>query len=218
MTEPDVTLTDYGLFVECAIFAWLIARRARDPGGLRSWVIVFFASTALAALFGGTVHGFFVEDANGVGAALWKLSMLAIGATALAGFALGARLLFSGDGADRLISIASALAFVYAAVILFVSDAFWVAVVGYLPAAVFLFAAFVRAALRGRAQRARLGAWGLALSFVAAAIQHLRIAMHPVYLTHNALYHLVQAVALALVFIACRDCLASTRGSYADTA
>jgi hypothetical protein len=26
MTEPDVTLTDYGLFVECAAFVWLIAR------------------------------------------------------------------------------------------------------------------------------------------------------------------------------------------------
>ena len=32
MTEPDVTLTDYMLFAECASFAWLIARRPTDVG------------------------------------------------------------------------------------------------------------------------------------------------------------------------------------------
>jgi hypothetical protein len=37
MTEPDVTLTDYGLFVECAAFAWVTARRPSDPGALRRW-------------------------------------------------------------------------------------------------------------------------------------------------------------------------------------
>jgi hypothetical protein len=218
MTEPDVTLTDYGLFVECAVFAWVIARRASDPGGLRSWVVLFFVSTALAALFGGTVHGFFVEDEDGVGQLLWKLSMLAIGATALAGFAIGARLLFAGRRADRLIFVASSVAVVYAAVIVFVSDAFWVAVAGYLPAALFLFAVFVRVATRERAPWARLGTRGLALSFVAAGIQQLRVAIHPVYLTHNALYHLVQAVSLALIFMAFRGRLDMTKGPYADTA
>ena len=102
--------------------------------------------------------------------------------------------------------------------ILFVSDAFWVAVVGYLPAAAFLFAAFLRAAVRERASWARLGAWGLAVSFVAAAVQQLRIAVHPVYFNHNALYHLVQAVALALIFMACRSLLASRGDLYVDTA
>ena len=218
MTEPDVTLTDYGLFAECAAFAWLIARRPADRGALRRWTVLFFAFTALAALFGGTVHGFFVGDTGGMGRALWKLSMLAIGATALAGCAVGAHLLLARDGADRLIGVASALAAAYAAMILFVSDVFWVAVVGYLPAAAFLFAGFLRAAVRERASWARLGAWGLALTFVAAAVQQLRIAVHPVYFNHNALYHLIQAVALALVFMACRGLLASTGRLHVDTA
>lgn len=218
MTEPDVTLTDYGLFVECAVFAWLVARGPADAGALRAWVVLFFVSTALAAVFGGTVHGFFVEDDAGPGRVLWKLSMLAIGAAALAGCAIGARLLLRATGADRVIVTASALAVVYAVVIVFVSDAFWVAVVGYLPAATFLLAAFLRAAIRERAPWARLGAWGLALGFVAAAVQQFRVAIHPVYVTHNALYHLVQAVSLALVFLACRGRLATTKGSNADTA
>lgn len=218
MTEPDVTLTDYGLFVECAAFAWLIARRPARSGSLRLWVVLFFASTAVAALLGGTVHGFFVDEPSGVGRWLWTLSLLAIGATALAGWAIGARLLLSPDRAGRVVRAAAGLTAVYAAVILFWSDAFWVAVAGYLPAAVFLFAGFMRAALRGRTMWARLGACGLALSFVAAAIQQLRIAVHPVYFNHNALYHVVQAVALALVFVASRGLLKSTGGFRADTA
>jgi hypothetical protein len=218
VTEPDVTLTDYGLFLECAAFAWFIARRPADPEARRSWIILFFAFTALAALFGGTVHGFFVGDADGIGRVLWKLSMLAIGATALAAWAVGGRLLLDRDGADRLVAVASGLAAVYAAVILFVNDAFWVAIVGYLPAAAFLFAGFLRDAVRERASWARLGASGLALSFVAAALQQLRIAVHPVYFNHNALYHLIQAVALALVFMACRGLLASTGRLHVDTA
>jgi hypothetical protein len=127
-------------------------------------------------------------------------------------------LLLSPDRADWVVRAAAGLTAVYAAVILFVSDAFWVAVAGYLPAAVFLFAGFMRAALRWRTTWARLGTCGLALSFVAAAIQQLRIAVHPVYFNHNALYHVAQAVALALVFAASRGLLKSTEGFHADAA
>jgi hypothetical protein len=217
MTEPDVTLTDYGLFAECAAFAWLIARRPSGAGTLRRWTVLFFVFTALAALFGGTVHGFFAAETDGIGRALWKLSMLAIGATALAGWAVGARLLFTSQVADRLVRIAAGLTATYAGVILFVSDAFWIAVAGYLPAAALLFVGFLRSARR-RLRWATQGAWGLALTFGAAAIQQFRIAIHPVYFNHNALYHLVQAVALALVFLACRGLLAPTGGLHADTA
>lgn len=216
MTEPDVALTDYALFVECAVFAWLIARRPADRLALRPWTVLFFASTALAALFGGTVHGFFAAETGSIGRVLWKASMLAIGATALAGYVIGARLLFDHQLADRVFGIAAGLTAGYAALIVFFSDAFWVAVAGYLPAAAFLLVGFLRAVVRGRASWARLGAGGLMLSFVAAAIQQLRIALHPVYFNHNALYHLVQAVALVLLFIAFRGLLASTEGVQAD--
>src|SRR4029453_13162664 len=123
-------------------------------------------------------------------------------------------------GDDRphfILNVAATLTAVYAAVIVFVTDEFWVAGAGYLPAAMFLLAGFLRAAIRTRASWARLGAWGLVLSFAAAAIQQLRIALHPVYFNHNALYHLVQAVALALLFMASRGLLAS-KGMQADTA
>jgi hypothetical protein len=209
MTEPDVTLTDYVLCAECAAFAWLIARRPANLMELRRWTILFFVFTALAALCGGTVHGFYAGESGSMGRVLWKISMLAIGATALAAWAIGAYLLFGSHRPHFLLSVAATLTAAYAAVIIFVTDAFWVAVAGYLPAAAFLLAGFLRAAVLGRASWATLGACGLALSFGAAAIQQLRIALHPVYFNHNALYHLVQAAALVLLFIASRGLLAS---------
>jgi uncharacterized protein DUF6962 len=216
MTEPDVTLTDYMLFAECAAFAWLLARRRSTLVELRRWTILFFVFTATAALFGGTVHGFF-PDTGSIGRVLWKISMLAIGATALAAWVMGAHLLVD-HRRDWLLGFAESLTAGYAVLIVFVTDAFWVAVACYLPAAVFLLAGFLRAAIRGHASWARLGACGLVLSFVAAAIQQFRIALHPVYFNHNALYHLVQAIALALLFMASRSLLAFTEDLPADTA
>jgi hypothetical protein len=43
------------------------------------------------------------------------------------------------------------------------------------------------------------------LSFVAAAIQLTETAVPSLGLSHNALYHLVQAVALLLIFVAALD-------------
>jgi hypothetical protein len=54
------------------------------------------------------------------------------------------------------------------------------------------------------------GVTGLALTFVAAAVQQLRIAIHPVYFNHNALYHVIQAGALLLIFVAARFTVTST--------
>ena len=42
------------------------------------------------------------------------------------------------------------------------------------------------------------------ISLFAALIQQLRVALHPVYFNHNALYHVLQAIALDLVFLASR--------------
>ena len=85
---------------------------------------------------------------------------------------------------------------------------FWVAIADYLPAVLFLLAAFGILSRRGRGRGAALGGWGLGLTLVAAAIQQLEIPIHRLYFNHNALYHAVQALALGLLFLACRGALA----------
>ena len=44
------------------------------------------------------------------------------------------------------------------------------------------------------------GAAGLALGIAASVLQQRHVGIHPVYFNHNALYHLLQAVAFFLVF------------------
>lgn len=58
ITEPDVTLTDYGLALECVLFTYLLHQQGHWRNSIRAWFILFFGSVGLAALAGGTVHGF----------------------------------------------------------------------------------------------------------------------------------------------------------------
>jgi hypothetical protein len=216
VTEPDVTLSDYALFVECALFAGLIANQPARRTTLRRWMWLFFGFTGAAALLGGTVHGFFAEGGT-LGRALWKGSLLAIGGGALAALAMGAYLLFRARRARLVVAAAAALAAVYAIVILLINDDFWVAVAGYLPAAVVLLGAFASQGRDAGRPWARLGVLGLLLTVVAAGVQQLRVALHPIYFTHNTLYHVIQGVALAMIFAACRRLLAFEGDLHVDT-
>lgn len=207
MTEPVVTLTDYGLAVECAILA--LACRRRPPGPYRLWLVLFFASAALAPALGGTVHGFFPEQGV-LHRVLWTGTLLAIGITALAGWVIGIRLVLS-ERVGRWVFRAAWLQWVvYAAAVLFVVQGFWIAIAGYLPAAVFLLAAFLVAWRRTGAVPMAVGAGGLVLALVAAAGQQAGIGVHPVWFDHNALYHLLQAGSFLLLYHAARWLLART--------
>lgn len=196
MLEPDVALTDYALTLESGAFAWLLARRG---AARRGWSVLFFASVAAAALLGGTVHGFFPGD-GGLGALLWRATLLATGLTTLAAWALGARLALSPSAA-RVVTGAAVLQLVaYAVVVLAVTDEFRVAVVNYVPAAVALGVALAVARRRTRARPALVGALGVGVLLGGSWVLVKQVALHPVYLTHNAVYHVIEAVALAMLY------------------
>ncbi len=201
--EPDVTLTDYGLALECALFTILLARYRRD-GSLAPWFMLFFASIGVAALAGGTVHGFIPDKTSPAAAVLWILSLLALGVTALGAWVIGARMQWSAAGA-RWVQVAAVIVFgMYGLAVLVLTQAFWIAIVNYVPATAFLLVVWTLAYRRSREGLMLLGVIGLTLTFVAAGVQMGRIALHPVYFNHNALYHLVQAVALLMIFLGCR--------------
>lgn len=200
ITEPDVALTDYGLAVECALFAHLLCRRHSTRGPLRRWFALFFGATGAAALAGGTVHGFFLNETTVGSAILWPATLLAIGLAALAAWGIGARILFSKPVARWITLGAAAQLVVYGVVVFSVTQEFVAAVLDYLPAAVFLAIAFATAYMRSRERPVLVGLAGLALTFVAAVVQQGGLALHPVYFNHNALYHVIQAVALFMIF------------------
>lgn len=217
MTEPDVALTDYGLALECAVFAFIIWRTDECSARLRRWMTIFFISAGVAPLAGGTVHGFFLDEASTGNLILWPTSLIAIGVSVLSCWSIGAVLILEETWIRRIL-VAAALQFiVYTAIVLFWNDSFWIAAVGYLPAGAFLMAAFVVFARRQRSPRATLGVWGIAFSTLATGLQQLRVTIHPEYFNHNALYHLIMAVGLALVFLGARAALRQSGGIHADS-
>ena len=195
MTEPDVALTDYALALECTVFAYLLQRKEHA---------LFFGSAAIASLAGGTVHGFFLDDRTLGNAVLWRITLIAIGVTAASAWAIGARVLFPVPTARRISIAAAAALAVYCVVTVFITQEFRAAVIFYLPAVVFLLVALSVAYARARERGILVAVAGLGLMFIAAAVQQARLALHPRYFNHNALYHLIQAVALWLLFLGLR--------------
>jgi hypothetical protein len=203
MTQPDVALTDYALGIECAILAWLIGRGPTRHPDARTWAVLLFVTTAIAAVLGGTVHGFFLDPRTIGGLLLWPGVLLAVGLTALTAWGLGASILLS-PGAARWAVIAAACGFVAYAFVIGATPSYAVAVGHYVPAVVFLLAVLLIAHRRRPEGPALVGAAGLMLTLAAALLQQAGVGVHRVYFDHNALYHALQALAMVLVFVGVR--------------
>jgi hypothetical protein len=204
LIEPDVALTDFALAAECALFAgWLYGcGAAGNP--LRRWFVILFAALGIGALLGGITHGFFPEATSDVARAVWIATLIAIGVGALASWAIGAHVLFASTVA-RWWSAAAALLFALnVAVVLYVSQSFVVAIAFYAPAIVFALLAFMLAYRSSGSWSLLPAIAGIVLSLIAAVIQQTHTGIAALGLTHNALYHLVQAVGLLLIFLTAR--------------
>jgi len=204
ITEPDVTLTDYLVATECALFTYLLARKGDQKHPLRIWFAVFFGSISVAGITGGTVHGFFLSTETLEYMILWPSTLVAIGVTALAAWVIGARIYFSPKVAG-MVSVVAAIGFAgYCLIVLFVTQSFSISVINYLPAVIFLTVIFTLIYSQARERQVLVGLIGFLLTFIAAGVQQGGIALHPIYFNHNALYHLIQAVALFMIFWAAR--------------
>jgi hypothetical protein len=188
MHEPAVAVTDFILAAECAVFTVLAARRL-VRGSYRTWVLAFFASIAVGALLGGMAHAWFFDESV-TARAVWVATMIAVGMTAMACWVLGAEVLQKRWVPLRASAVAAFV--VYVGFVLAGWRAYKFVIADYLPAAIFLLIASLIA-------RRWVMAVGLMMTFGAAAIQVARIALPP--LDHNALYHVVQAAALLLMFV-----------------
>ncbi len=199
--EPAVTLTDYLLALECGLFAVLLARAGRiGVATVRFAFLVFFGGAATASLLGGTVHGFFPDATSPGNRALWIATMLSVGLTALAALVAGVRLSASSGLAAKLTPVFAFLYVIYAVIVIFLRREFVVAIYFYVPATVFLLGVFVWLWAKAGNPGAPWGVFGLLLTFVAAGVQIGRVALHATYVDHNALYHLIQAIAMYLLF------------------
>ena len=143
LLEPDVTLTDFALAIECAVFIVILATTSHWGLPFQIAFIFFFASNSMASLFGGLVHGFYPDRYRGVGRFLWRASLLTIGASTIAIWAIGAWLLFSPKVSGYITLGATSAFLIYASFLIARMPPFSWAVIFYLPSVFFMLTAFV---------------------------------------------------------------------------
>jgi hypothetical protein len=201
--EPDVVFTDLGLAVLGAWFAWRLAT-APATGLLGRTGTVLMAALASAAFWGAIFHAFFPDDtATTPGFIAWIPVALSIVVAASALLDAGLRVLARRLGPGTRRSIVLTYAGIFALVVLLVNESFTSIVRFYVPALLLFLAAATARAVRGGTGWTLI-ALGLALSAGAAVLQQLQVALHPVYFDHNAVYHVVQAAALVLLYLGLR--------------
>lgn len=202
LLEPDVTLTDFALAIECAVFVAILAATGRWGLPYQTAFMFFFACNGVASFFGGLVHGHYPDRHLGAGGFFWRGSLLAIGASTIAIWAIAARLLYSPEVSEVITAAAIGAFLVYALFLLIRVPPFSWAVIFYLPAVFFMLAAFAVSFSSSGKQEMLYGLAGTILTLAAAMIQRMKIKLHPRYFNHNAFYHVVQAVAFLMILLA----------------
>lgn len=202
INDPDVVYTDLGLAVLGAFLAWRLRRERSDMA--RAGVVIMGA-LASAAFFGAVFHAFFPSDTETrAGFYAWipvSLSIMVVSCTLLA---LGLRVLVPGLKQNVRQLLVAVYCATFAYVVLFVDETYGTIVRFYAPTLILFLIAAVREALRQQTQAWWLLAAAFALSIVAALLQQMQVALHPVYFDHNALYHVLQGVALVLLYFGFR--------------
>lgn len=204
MTQPYVALTDYALSIECLTFVVFLAR-LRSGLRLHFWFLIFFASITVSSFSGGTVHGFFLDPSFVGERMLWPLTMIGIGVTALSGIQIARSMLWSdAKSAPAKAAVYGAFC-IYCGIVLFVNASFLIAILGYLPAMLFLAWALMKNYLRSRQESLLTGFLGLVVILIASVIQQIKILDSSHYFNRNVLYHILQGIGLLMVFTTARS-------------
>ena len=188
MHEPAVVLTDLAL----AILGAVLCRRLSGTGAF------ILGGLASAAFWGAIFHAFFPDrTSTALGFVAWLPVALSIMVVAAA--LLRMALAVFGIRSARVVVVAYCTVFL--GVVLLIDESFSTIVLLYGPVLVLALTAAAVQAIRMRDRPWGIVALGLTVSAAAALLQQAHIAIHPVYFDHNALYHLVQAVALVLLYL-----------------
>jgi hypothetical protein len=197
LRELVTGLTDYAIALETAMFAVLLSRRRNAKWAAP--LALFFAGISIAALLGGTVH-MFLHDGSVWNRIAWSGTLVALAMAAFAGWRIGGLLIFSPRVAF-VMSVAAACEFIVYCLFVFLGgSSFLYAIVNYLPSVVFCMVALGICFARTSRREALIALIGLFLTLIASAIQSLHIALWPPYIDHNSFYHLLEAVALYLIY------------------
>jgi len=214
--DPDVVFTDLGLAILAAWLGWRLWART-GPETLPRAGVVLLGGLASAAFWGAIFHAFFPADTTTLpGFMAWipvALSILVVGATLLE---VSLRLLAPGLAPPVRGACVAIYAAAFAAVVLLVDESFSSIVRFYVPPLVLFLIAAVRQAIRSASVAWTLIAVAFIVSAGAAVLQQAEVSIHPVYFDHNAVYHVVQAVAVVLLYLGFQRSPEAPAGAYAS--
>ena len=199
ITEPMTMITDYAMGTLALVLALRLFGDAGAGSQLsgRLWAAALLM-TAVAAIVGGTYHGFIEWMPGARGRMVWKLTLLAtgVGSACLLGAALVAATTGTLQGALVAVVCVKLAVYVWS---ISTRDRFTLVIADYGAAliAVLLAAWFV--APSGLTPAAWWITAAVAVAVVAGVIQHAHLAPHA-HFNHNDLFHVVQMVAIYLLY------------------
>jgi hypothetical protein len=181
LAEPTTTITDYILAAETFLFSVLLFRANK-----RFWATAFLF-TAIAAVTGGTFHGFRGQLSASAENILWKITVYSIGLSSL--------FLLLGSSKSIWVVVFAVLQFTVYAIWMATHNDFRYVIYEYGPAMIAVL--LLQLIFRQPASPWIIG--GILLSFAAAGVQLTGIQFFR-YFNHNDLYHMLQMVAMWLLY------------------
>jgi len=199
LSEPMTMITDYLLGGWTFYLAFKLIRKGMrvSQRSIILWGLSFVA-TGIAALIGGTSHGFALYFGTMTKAVIWTATLISIGFASL--FLLSSAIIttFKKPLRDWLIA-ATTLKFILFAVWIVSHSEFKYVIYDYVPAMI----AVLTVHVYGKYSRGDKSAvWiisGILVSFGAAAVQQSGFALHE-HFNHNDLYHVIQMGAIYMLF------------------
>ena len=192
-------LTDYALAAMTVLFAVLLLRsdQLHRQASVRLWAGAFIA-TALAAIMGGTYHGFSLYLGDTGQEILWKATAYSMGFVSF--FMLSGSIVASvRHPLRRWLLAAVVLKFFVYVVWMARHDDFRFVVYDYLSAMVGVLIFQASAAYSRREESAKWIIAGVLVSLIAARAQQSGFTIHENF-NHNDVYHIIQMIAVYLFF------------------
>ena len=209
ISEPATLVTDYLLALFTGALGYRLRLAARDAewsafietARQQQWWSVAFMATAVAGAAGGTVHGFQHAMARSLTNLLWLVTLESLVVAAFAVVSAAIVLVGWGGTVRFAATFAAAVAFGSYGLWVIKNPVFLSAIAAYGTAFAVLLG--VRLYMRPLDRGGRLLIGGVALSLVAAGVQQSGWSIHRNF-NHNDLYHVIQAVAVWLLYRAAR--------------
>jgi len=186
------------------VFAVLLWRQ-QPARTARRVAASIFACLCVSSVTGGSYHGFFPGGTEGPGGwAVWITTMLILGVAAGLAWIFFFLLLGRARGLRVVVAAVAAAFLIYAFVVVRVDHSFRVSAIASAPAVLAVLVLMLVRAVRDGHRNAALASAAIVLMLAAAVLQQLHVGLHPVWFNHNALYHLLEGIALAVLFVALR--------------